>query len=83
MTDKMREMLIRLFKLAIRASHNAQEENRRLGIPNVFAINGIMVYEYDNKISMTPPPEWEKFDPSKAQKKSKSRCLTHRLFHSF
>lgn len=69
MTDKMREMLIRLSKLAIRVSHNAQEENRRLGIPNVFAINGIMVYEYDNKISMTPPPEWEKFDPSKARKK--------------
>lgn len=69
MTDKMREMLIRLSKLAVRASHNAQEENRWLGIPNVFSINGIMVYEYDNKISMTPPPEWEKFDPSKARKK--------------
>lgn len=72
MTDKMREMLIRLSKLAVRASHNAQEENRRLGIPNVFSINGIMVYEYDNKTSMTPPPEWEKFAPSKAQKKVKA-----------
>lgn len=68
MSDKMREMLIKISKLAVRASQNAQKENRRLGVPNVFSINGIMVYEYDNKISMTPPPEWEKFDPSKAQK---------------
>ncbi len=64
MSDEMREMLIKLSKIAALSSQKAQEENRRLGIPNVLSINGIMVYEFDNKISMTPPPEWEKFNPA-------------------
>ena len=64
MSDEMREMLIKLSKIAALSSQKAQEENRRLGIPNVFSINRIMVYEFDNKISMTPPPEWEKFNPA-------------------
>jgi hypothetical protein len=30
------------------AVHAAQEENRRLGIPNVYSINGILYYEMPN-----------------------------------
>ncbi|KHD08110.2 hypothetical protein PN36_28895 [Candidatus Thiomargarita nelsonii] len=30
------------------AVHKAQEENRRLGIPNVFSINGVLYYELPN-----------------------------------
>lgn len=64
MSEEMREMLIKLIKICNRAARNAHEENRRLGIPNVYSINGIMVYEYKGTISMTPPPEWEAFNPA-------------------
>ena len=34
----------------------AQEENRRLGIPNVYFINGILYYELPNgELSLTDP----------------------------
>ena len=39
-----------------RAVHEAQEENRRLGIPNVYSINGILYYELPNgELSRTDP----------------------------
>ena len=31
-----------------RAVHRVQEENRKLGIPNVYSINGIIYYELPN-----------------------------------
>lgn len=64
MSEEMREMLIKLTKIFNQAARNAQEENRRLGIPNVYSINGIMFYEYKGTISMNPPPEWEAFNPA-------------------
>ena len=64
MSEEMRKMLIKLTKIFNQAARNAQEENRRLGIPNVYSINGIMVYEYKGTFSMTPPPEWEAFNPA-------------------
>lgn len=36
------EELLRIGQRAVKA---AQEENRRLGIPNVYSINGILYYE--------------------------------------
>ena len=39
------EDLERIGNAAVRA---AQEENRRLGIPNVYSINGILYYELPN-----------------------------------
>lgn len=42
--EKIQEM-IRIGNRAVRA---AQEENRRLGIPNVYSINGILYYELPN-----------------------------------
>ena len=35
-------------RIAHRAVRKAQEENRRLGIPNVYSINGILYYELPN-----------------------------------
>ena len=58
-------VFLKMTQIANQATQNAQEENRRLGIPNVYSINGIVVYEYKGKVSMTPPRCWRNFDPSK------------------
>jgi hypothetical protein len=42
--EKVQEMM----RIANRAVRQAQEENRRLGIPNVYSINGILYYELPN-----------------------------------
>ena len=34
-----------LIRIGNRAVHEAQEENRRLGIPNVYSINGVLYWE--------------------------------------
>jgi hypothetical protein len=40
------------------ATQAAQEENRRLGIPNVYSIDGILYYELPNgELSLTDPYE--------------------------
>ena len=45
-----------LMRIANRAARAAQEENRRLGIPNVYSINGILYYELPNgELSRTDP----------------------------
>jgi len=50
--EKVQE-LTRIGKSAVRA---AQEENRRLGIPNVYSINGILYYELPSgELSRTDP----------------------------
>jgi hypothetical protein len=52
--EKIRE-LMRIGSCAVR---EAQEENRRLGIPNVYSINGILYYELPNgELSRTDPYE--------------------------
>jgi hypothetical protein len=42
------EKIQELIRIGNRAVHAAQEENRRLGIPNVYSINGILYYELPN-----------------------------------
>jgi hypothetical protein len=42
--EKVQE-LVRIGNRGVRA---AQEENRRLGIPNVYSINGMLYYELPN-----------------------------------
>ena len=37
-----------LMRIANRAVHHAQEESRRLGVPNVYSFNGILYYELPN-----------------------------------
>lgn len=47
-----------LVRIGRRAVHEAQEENRRLGIPNVYSINGILYYELPNgELSRKDPYE--------------------------
>jgi hypothetical protein len=38
------------------AVRKAQEESRRLGVPNVYSINGILHYELPNGELTTVPP---------------------------
>ncbi len=46
-------------RIGSRAVHNAQEENRRLGIPNTYFINGYTYYELpDGRLSLEDP--WDK-----------------------
>ncbi|MFO0788754.1 MAG: hypothetical protein U0805_04800 [Pirellulales bacterium] len=42
------EKVAELIRIGNAAVHAAQEENRRLGIPNVYSINGILYYELPN-----------------------------------
>lgn len=42
------EKVQELIRIGNRAAHAAQEENRRLGIPNVYSINGVLYYELPN-----------------------------------
>jgi hypothetical protein len=45
-----------LLRIGQRGVQEAQEENRRLGIPNVYSINGIIYYELPNgELSRTDP----------------------------
>jgi hypothetical protein len=39
------EKVQELVRIGNRGVREAQEENRRLGIPNVYSINGILYYE--------------------------------------
>jgi putative addiction module component (TIGR02574 family) len=50
------EKIQELIRLGNRAAHEAQEENRRLGIPNVYSINGVLYWELPNgELSRTDP----------------------------
>jgi hypothetical protein len=52
------EKVQELVRLGNRAAHAAQEENRRLGIPNVYSINGILYWELPSgELSRTDPYE--------------------------
>jgi hypothetical protein len=37
-----------LMRIGNRAVHQAQEESRKLGVPNVYSLNGILYYELPN-----------------------------------
>jgi hypothetical protein len=51
--EKLMEMS-RIFQTAVA---KAQEESRRLGVPNVYSINGILHYELPSGELTTVPPE--------------------------
>jgi hypothetical protein len=42
------ETIQELIRIGNRGVHQAQEESRRRGIPNVYSINGIIYYELPN-----------------------------------
>ena len=41
----MPELVEKMTRIANTAVHRAQEENRRLGIPNVYCINGKIIWQ--------------------------------------
>jgi hypothetical protein len=50
------EKVQELTRVGNRAVREAQEENRRRGIPNVYSINGILYWELPNgELSRTDP----------------------------
>jgi hypothetical protein len=50
------EKVQELTRIGNRAVRAAQEENRRLGIPNVYSINGVLYWELpDGTLSQTDP----------------------------
>jgi hypothetical protein len=52
------EKVQELTRIGQRAVLDAQEENRRLGIPNVYSINGVLYWELaDGTLSRTDPYE--------------------------
>ena len=54
----MSEIGAKLFQIVSKAVHMAQEENRRLGIPNVYVLNGKLVWQLpDGTITSTKPVE--------------------------
>ena len=45
-----------IMRIGRRAVHKAQEESRRLGVPNVYSINGFLYYELPSgELSRTDP----------------------------
>ena len=54
----MSEIGAKLFQIVSKAVHIAQEENRRLGIPNVYVLNGKLVWQLpDGTVTSTKPVE--------------------------
>lgn len=54
----MPEIVERITRIGNTAVHLAQEENRRKGIPNVYCINGRIVWQLpDGTLSMQDPLE--------------------------
>ena len=56
--------IMRMFRTAVR---KAQEESRRLGVPNVYSCNGQIYYELPNGDFVRELPEEFKFDPLPSQ----------------
>ena len=52
----MNEWDTRLLTIANRAVHKAQEENRRNGVPNVYVVNGTIVWQLPDETITTVDP---------------------------
>jgi len=57
---KLYEQFIEFERIGNRAVRKAQEESRRLGVPNVYSINGILYYERPDGTLTTEDPYVEK-----------------------
>ena len=54
----MNEWTEKMMRIINTAVHMAQEENRRLGIPNVYVLNGKLVWQLpDGTVTSTKPVE--------------------------
>ena len=47
-------------QIANASVRKAQEKHRKLNIPNVYTINGKLMYEYNGKLNEKPPKDWSK-----------------------
>lgn len=56
MTEKTSKLFDKITRIGNRAVKKAQAENRRKGIPNVYSINGKIVFELpDGKLATESP----------------------------
>lgn len=55
------QRVIQFTKIGNQAVHKAQEENRKLGIPNVYGRNGKVYFELPDGTITTESP-WEKLE---------------------
>jgi len=56
------EEMVRIGRSAV---HKAQEESRRLGVPNVYSFNGILHYEWPNgELSTQDPWQGKRTNPN-------------------
>ena len=53
----MSELGTKLFQIVSKSVHMAQEENRRLGIPNVYVLNGKLVWQLPDGTVTSVKPE--------------------------
>lgn len=52
----MNEFDVKILSIANKAVHDAQEENRRLGIANVYSLNGTLVWQMPDGSIRTDDP---------------------------
>ena len=53
----MNEITTKLYRIISEAVHLAQEENRRKGIPNVYSLNGKLVWQLPDGTVTSVKPE--------------------------
>lgn len=58
MNEKTTKLFDKITRIGNRAVRKAQEENRRKGIPNVYSINGKIVFELPDG-SLTTEPQFK------------------------
>ncbi|MCX5751757.1 MAG: hypothetical protein NT099_08880 [Candidatus Saganbacteria bacterium] len=56
MTNKLYEFFLEMLKIGNRAVQKAQENNRKKGIPNVYAKNNKVIFELPNGKTTTVNP---------------------------
>ncbi|MFA5098421.1 MAG: hypothetical protein WC490_07360 [Candidatus Margulisiibacteriota bacterium] len=56
MTNRLREFVFEMLQIANKAVAKAQEKNRKLGVPNVYAKNGKPVFVLPNGKMTTRNP---------------------------
>ncbi len=50
--EKIRKHHLEFLQIGNEGVKMAQEENHRLGLPNVFSVNGHLIFEYPDKIEL-------------------------------
>ena len=66
-----------ILRIGSRAIAKAQEESRRMGVPNVYSINGFLYYELPNGELSRSDPFADSTDGSKVHRKESDRGKDH------